>query len=271
MILSAMFLVLHIPFPYFNAEVIPSTMSFFKTSSSWEKIFFDRFATNSSRFEFMMFSWHPVVYQFWYVRNLLIFMIFSPLIKAAAERFPLSYFCVVLSGTILGMCGVFADPLWIFPAVFYFSLGFYAVRFIDRILLALDNIRWRDFLISYSAFTALRMYFDFAKISSFVGFLHCIFTILAFVKLAGVWSKNEKVFARLSKLSDFSFWIYAAHAPFVVASIKKLIIKALPMHGALILLQFFMTAALCVAFLMILGILVKKICPKLFALATGGR
>lgn len=217
--------------------------------------------------------WHPVVYQFWYVRNLLFFMIFSPLIKAAAERFPLSYFCVVLSGTILGMCGVFADPLWIFPAVFYFSLGFYAVRFIDKILLALDNIRWRDFLISYASFTALRMYFDFAKISSssFVGFLHCIFTILAFVKLAGVWSKNEKVFARLSKLSDFSFWIYAAHAPFVVASIKKLIIKALPMHGALILLQFFMTAALCVAFLMILGILVKKICPKLFALATGGR
>lgn len=220
--------------------------------------------------------WPPIVYQFWYVRNLLAFMIFSPAIKFLAGRFPLSYFCVILSLSILRMCGVFSDPLWIFPALFYFSLGFYAVRFIGPVLSALDKIRWNDFLISYFAFTVLRMYFDFSKLapSPLVSFLHCIFTILAFVKLAGTWSKNEKVFARLSSLSDFSFWIYAAHAPFVVTAIKKLIIKFLPMqrfYGTMILLQFFLSAFLCVAFLMILGILVKKIFPKLFALITGGR
>lgn len=220
--------------------------------------------------------WHPLVYQFWYVRNLLTFMIFSPAIKFLAGRFPLSYFCVILSLSILRMCGVFSDPLWIFPALFYFSLGFYAVRFIEPVLSALDKIRWNDFLISYFAFTVLRMYFDFSKLapSPLVGFLHCIFTILAFVKLAGTWSRNEKVFARLSSLSDFSFWIYAAHAPFVVTAIKKLIIKFLPMqrfYGTLILLQFFATAFLTVLFLMILGAALKKFLPRLFALATGGR
>lgn len=220
--------------------------------------------------------WHPLVYQFWYVRNLLIFMIFSPLIKFLASRFPLSYFCVILCASILRMCGVFDDPLWIFPALFYFSLGFYAVRFIGPVLFALDKIRWNDFLISYFAFTVLRMYFDFSKIpsSSVVGFLHCIFTILAFVKLAGTWARNEKVFARLSSLSDFSFWIYAAHAPFAVTAIKKLIIKFLPMqrfYGTLILLQFFATAFVTVFFLMILGAALKKFIPKLFAFITGGR
>lgn len=203
-------------------------------------------------------------------------MIFSPLIKFLASRFPLSYFCVILCATILRICGAFSDPLWIFPAIFYFSLGFYAVSFIEPILNATDKIRWKDFLISYFAFTILRMYFDFAKVpsSSLVGFLHCIFTIFAFVKLAGTWSKNEKVFSHLSKLSAFSFWIYAAHAPFVVTSIKKLIIKILPMnrfYGTMILLQFFLTAFLTILFLMILGIALKKIFPKLFALITGGR
>lgn len=220
--------------------------------------------------------WHPLVYQFWYVRNLLAFMIFSPVIKFLAGRFPLSYFCVILSLSILRMCGVFSDPLWIFPALFYFSLGFYAVRFIEPVLSALDRIRWNDFLISYFAFTVLRMYFDFAKLapSPLVSFLHCIFTILAFVKLAGIWSRNEKVFARLSSLSDFSFWIYAAHAPFVVTAITKLIVKVLPMqrfYGTLILLQFFATAFLTVLFLMILGIALKKFLPRLFAFITGGR
>lgn len=260
---------------YFAAQSFSFSRAYFSKEEnivrSWHFLdYVKAFAGRANSYEKYL---HPLVYQFWYVRNLLIFMIFSPLIKFLAGRFPLFYFCAVLSGTILGISGVFADPLWIFPAVFYFSLGFYAVRFIDKILFALDKLRWRDFLISYTAFTALRMYLDFSEnpSSSFAGFLHCIFTILAFVKAAGVWAKNEKIFAFLSRLSDFSFWIYAAHAPFVVTSIKKMIIKVLPMRGALILLQFFLTAALCVTFLLVLGILIKKISPKLFAAATGGR
>ena len=51
--------------------------------------------------------WHPLVYQFWYLRNLLIFMIFSPLIKFLAGHFPLSYFCAVLVAALLRMAGVF--------------------------------------------------------------------------------------------------------------------------------------------------------------------
>lgn len=263
---------------YFAAQSFPFSRAYFSKEEniirSWHfldyvKAFVGRKFGNSD-------YWHPIVYQFWYLRNLLIFMIFSPIIKFLASRFPFSYFCLILCATILRMCGVFQDPIWIFPAIFYFSLGFYAVRFIDKIIFALDDIRWNDFLISYFAFTVLRMYFDFAKLASspLVSFLHCIFTILALVKLAGTWSKNEKVFLCLSSLSDFSFWIYAAHAPFIVTAIKKLIIKILPMHrfyGTLILLQFFATAFLTILFLMILGIVIKKFLPKLFALATGGR
>lgn len=217
--------------------------------------------------------YHPLVYQFWYLRNLLIFMIFSPLIKFFAGRFPFSYFCAVLAAALLRMAGVFPDPLWIFPALFYFSLGFYAVSHIQKILDLLDSVRWKDFLFAYIVFAVLSMYFSLTENlgSSVVGFLRTNFTILLFVKIAGNFSKNEVVFKKLSALSSYSFWIYAAHAPFVVTSIKKLISRAIPMRGIFILVQFFATAFFCTAFLMIFGFLLKKFLPGLFAFTTGGR
>ena len=174
---------------------------------------------------------------------------------------------------LLRMAGVFPDPLWIFPALFYFSLGFYAVSHIQKILDFLDSVRWKDFAFAYILFAAVSMFLSFTENlgSSVVGFLCTNFTILLFVKIAGNFSKNEAVFKKLSALSSYSFWIYAAHAPFVVTSIKKLISRAIPMHGIIILVQFFATAFLCTAFLMIFGFLLKKFLPGLFAFTTGGR
>ncbi len=200
-------------------------------------------------------------------------MIFSPLIKFLAGRFPFSYFCAVLAATLLRISGVFPDPLWIFPALFYFSLGFYAMNHIQKILDFLDSVRWKDFAFAYIVFVALSIFFAFTEnpASVVVGFLRTNFTILLFVKLAGNFSKNETVSKKLSALSAYSFWIYAAHAPFVVTSIKKLISRIVPMHGAFILVQFFSTAFLCTASLMIFGFLLKKFLPGLFAFSTGGR
>ncbi len=217
--------------------------------------------------------YHPLVYQFWYVRNLLTFMIFSPIIKFLAGRFPLSYFCAVLAATLLRITGVFSDPLWIFPALFYFSLGFYAVNHIQKILDFLDSIQWKDFSFAYIVFVALSMFCGFSEnsASAVVSFLRTIFTILLFVKLAGNFAKNETVSKKLSELSAYSFWIYAAHAPFVVVSIKKLISRAIPMHGGFILVQFFLTVFLCTTFLLIFGFMLKKFLPGVFAFITGGR
>lgn len=217
--------------------------------------------------------WHPLVYQFWYLRNLLILMIFSPVIKFFAGRFPLSYFCAVLAATFLRITDVFPDPLWILSALFYFSLGFYAVNHIQKILDFFDSVRWKDFAVAYILFVAVSMFFSFKEnpISAVVTFMRTNFTILLFVKLAGNFSKNENVFKKLSALSAYSFWIYAAHAPFVVTSIKKLLSRAIPMHGVFILVQFFATAFLCTAFLMIFGFMLKKFLPGVFAFITGGR
>lgn len=262
-------------FLYFAAQSFSFSRNYFSKPEniirSWHFSDFAQafFARKTSYLDY----WHPLVYQFWYLRNLLIFMIFSPLIKFFAGRFPLSYFCAVLAAALLRMGDVFPDPLWIFPALFYFSLGFYAVSHIQKILDFLDSVRWKDFAFAYILFAAVSMFLSFTEnpISAAVTFMRTNFTILLFVKIAGNFSKNEAVFKKLSALSSYSFWIYAAHAPFVVTSIKKLISRAVPMHGIIILVQFFATAFLCTTFLMIFGFLLKKFLPGIFTFTTGER
>ena len=83
--------------------------------------------------------------------------------------------------------------------------------------------------------------------------------------------KNEKAYSILSGLSAYSFWIYAAHAPFISAVVSKLSVQFFPMHGALILIQFFGTSLLCIVLLVCIGASIRKIYPKLFFLLTGGR
>ena len=128
--------------------------------------------------------------------------------------------------SLLRCADAFYDPLWIFPAIFYFSMGFYAVKHIQKAMKFLDSLSWKDFISAYILFAAVSVY---------------------------------------------SFWIYAAHAPFVVTEIKKIIIKLIPMNGGFVLVQFFLTAFLCIVFLMTFGILLRHKLPKIFALVTGSR
>ena len=218
-------------------------------------------------------AWYPFVYQFWYLRNLLIFMIISPVIKFFASRFSLSYFCTVLSIAILGRTGLFFDPLSISSSLFYYSLGFYAVKHIQKVLDFLDSIRWRDFAFSYILFATLSLFLTYTenKTAGMVAFACQIFTILLFIKLAGLFSKNENTFKKLSYLSTFSFWIYATHAPFVTSTINKLLPRIIPMKGPFILLVFLSAGILTISILLPVGILLKKLLPGFFAFVTGGR
>jgi hypothetical protein len=91
------------------------------------------------------------------------------------------------------------------------------------------------------------------------------------MKLAGTIAENEKWYNKLQILGEYSFWVFAAHVPIVLPIMKKLGLQFISVNPAGILLQFFGIAVLCVVFLLGLGMLTKKYCPKIFALLSGGR
>lgn len=95
---------------------------------------------------------------------------------------------------------------------------------------------------------------------------------ILFLKLSAVIEKSKKAYGILSYLSAFSFWLYAIHTPVLNELLKRVWLKFLPMKNPFFCLaEYFGVTVLTVAIGTALGILLKKIFLKLFALLTGGR
>ena len=215
----------------------------------------------------------PFVVPFWYVRDLIIVMLLAPIISFFAKKFPIGWLFFVTALNAAEILHITNIQYGFTKALFYFSLGFYAVKSINKIIVFLDSIKWRDFILAYLISLVLTIYSSMNNLtgSDFVSWFNLLFTICLAVKIAGVVNKNEKIFEKLTYLSGYSFWIFAAHLPFVLTVIKKLSVKIIPMHGIWILVQYFGVVIFCVSLLLITGIVLKKFFPKIFALFNGGR
>lgn len=216
----------------------------------------------------------PFVPPFWYIRDLIIMMLISPIIKFLANKFPAAWFIFVtllyFSEVILHIIDIQYGFTY---ALFFFSLGYYAVQHIGKIMNFLDFISWRDFLVSYVLSFFFVVYADINELTGrgFLQWFNLLFTVCLVIKVAGVISKKDKIFEILSYLSNFSFWIFAAHLPFVMPLIRKLCLKIIPIYGMWILVYFFGVVIVCVGVLLVIGVLLKKYLPKVYALFNGGR
>ncbi len=215
----------------------------------------------------------PFVTQFWYVRDLIVMMCISPLIKFCAQKYPITlliFVTVLNSAEILSITKI---EYGFTTALFYFTLGYYAVNNISKSIQFLDSIKWNDFIIAYCFSFSITVYSSLNSLSGceFICWFNRLFTICLAFKVAGATTKNKKIYDILSYLSSFSFWIFAAHLPLVLTVIKKISIKVIPLHGCWILVIFFGSVIICVVLLMLLGIVLKKYLPRLYSLFNGGR
>ena len=260
-------------FAYFLAQSFPFSKNYFTqpqniirnwTAIDFLKSFFCYFNTPDKS---------PFLYQFWYLRNLTLLIALSPLIKKAAHTFPLLYLTALTTANMLCAADIIQDSLVLIQSLFFFSLGLYAVKHITTALKMLDSIKGRDFLLAYGIVAFLDIFLSFQHIKGAallsIG-IRC-FTICSAFKLAGWLSQREKIYTRLAVLSRYSFWIYAGHAPFVIAAAAKLSIRVFPLQGSFFLIRFFGIAFLCIGMLLFIGMLTKKALPKTFGLLIGGR
>lgn len=220
-----------------------------------------------SGFGFDKFN-HPYVGQFWFVRDLLILFLVSPVLRIIYREFPKTslIFCVfIYISDVVPQC--FDSDR---AALLFFTLGyFWAERDFSPFAFA-DSFRWTELLAMF-AFSALGCNLIF-KGNSVCYALMVLFSALIFLKLSGSVSKSQKAFSFAEKLSPFSFFLFAVHMPFLLACVQNLWLHFLPMKNpAFCLLEYFGANIVIVTLGAFAGILLRKICPPLFALLNGGR
>ncbi|MDE6704470.1 MAG: acyltransferase [Treponemataceae bacterium] len=204
--------------------------------------------------------------QMWFVRDLFILIVLSPLLRRVARSFPVYtlvavsffYFCDVRSLIVAEQ------------ALFYYVLGFFWAEYDVPLFEIAERIKWRALIPLYLALW-LATWFSFGEYSPCYWFM-VLATCLIMLKCAALIERNERAFAAASFLAPLSFWLFAVHQPFLLGSVQSVWLKLLPMTTpARCLAEYFCVNILTVAFGTASGLLLRKICPPLFSVLNGGR
>lgn len=207
-------------------------------------------------------------YQFWFIRDLVILTIISPVIQFFMKKFPRGFFALVSILFIAPVNVYFVQT----QALFFYTAGLYWGKFDFPLFEKIDKISWGEavvlFLVSFfSAWT-----FSDGNGKTAMYWCAVLSSCILFLKLSAVIEKSKKAYGILSYLSAFSFWLYAIHTPVLNELLKRVWLKFLPMKNPFFCLaEYFGVTVLTIAIGLALGIALKKIFPKVFALLTGGR
>jgi fucose 4-O-acetylase-like acetyltransferase len=206
---------------------------------------------------------HPLVHQFWFLRDLFVLNILFVIIKKIIDLCPGGAF-VLFSLLWIGGVNIYIVNA---GALFFFALGYYIVKY-NINYKHLDTIKTLDMVIMY-IITIITSLFFREKIT-IISAMNIIVGIMFFVKLSRTFIKEDKIYTLLAWLEQYSFWVYATHG-IVIAAMIKLSVKIMPMNGGWLLVHYFMVTLLCIFVLVGIGIIFRKIFPKIFLVLTGGR
>lgn len=207
----------------------------------------------------------PLVGQLWFVRDLIVLVIASPIIQFLTRRFP-------GAGLITAfLCLVNGLPLGFGTALFFYVIGFYAAEYNISLFTLADNISWGEYVLLLLGVLAVTIINTECAQAITLSSLGTIVSSLFFLKLSGAIAVNKNLFGRTEFLSEFSFFLYCIHIPFVLTVLNKISYRVIPLHGVWCLVQFVTPPLLCVMIALALGILLKKLSPPVFRVLNGGR
>lgn len=243
---------------YFFLQSIPFSKSFFTK---------DLVSTYSTSKIFSTVFLNPIPYQLWFLQNLFILMLISPIIYFLIKFFG---YGLLLSTMFLWFIHGNQNIIFI-ESLNYFVLGASiavlhpgAVLFKFRKQFWIMGIAW-GIVLMFSTMTIDNEKFDsLRRINILVG-IPAAWTLYDVMFSQTDWSKM-KYFKHLK----YSFFIYIFHEPSLVI-IKKALLHLLPKNQFSIILTYIAAPIIIVLISIIIGNFINKNFKKFYAVLTGGR
>lgn len=246
-------------FLYFIAQSIPKLAFFFQNEIN--------IVRNWTVKEWVNLFWihndkTPLVSQFWFVRNLMVLVVISPLLTFLCKKNP---FCFMFISFICLLNGL---PLSFGITLFFYMIGYFFAEYnVDFFSLA-DKVSWVGVIVIF----LIEMLVLIMCNKNFVCFdIFKIVSCLFFLKLSANIIQNEKLFKITKYLAGYSFFLYAVHAPLIINCLNKVSYRIIPLTGIWCLVQFIIPSLLCIIIGTGIGIILSKIYPPLFRVLNGGR
>jgi hypothetical protein len=215
----------------------------------------------------------PTVYQFWFIRDLMLVILLSPVFWLIAENIP-----------IFGLLSFFS--LWFFnPKIpLFFNLSYYAIFFfyLGTIISTTNfQLNWIDLygkwiMFLYLALAVLDAVLLTENLSLFYGRtfsrLIILLGILSAWYLAGKVNHYDLIKNLLIRLSGSSFFVYAIHEPFLLAGLKKIMYRIVVSSNSPEIISIYVIAPLMtIGIALLLDRLINRSMPSIYNIMTGNR
>lgn len=209
------------------------------------------------------FGVNPISYPFWFIRDLMLLCLMSPVILIFNKKIPFIWNGFLFYFWMINQWFIFSPSI---NAMLFFSLGSY-IAVSKKNLFAVDHYA-KYILPAYLIIILVdSLYYGELLGLKKIGILFGIISALYLTKFL----IHSKIKTLLLSLSHASFFIFAAHEP-LLSMIRKIAYKALdPKSDLLTLTLYFLIPIMLIVFLVWLYFQLKSIFPKFLQVITGGR
>lgn len=214
---------------------------------------------------------YPIAYQFWFIRDLMVMVILSPLhyifIKQTKTY---GIFCVAIlwcwgySIPYLGMRGMSST------AVFFYMLG--AWFSINKKNLITESRKYKKLVfILYPLFVFADLYTMNEVYNVYIHNIGILFGLIYYLVFASNVIQRKSM-PNLAFWSSASFFVFAIHDPWILTQLRKVaIILFSPATDASMLFFYFINILLTVIISVAIYMIIRRIFPRFTAVITGGR
>jgi surface polysaccharide O-acyltransferase-like enzyme len=215
---------------------------------------------------------HPIPYQFWFIRDLMVLVLLSPLLYQIIRGFG-KVAIVIVALLWMNDVGVMNNSV---EAFLFFLSGGYLALYMPQIADAKPKVKnpwW--FLFAWLFFLVLKstwVYLDMPQTISVIFFkLSIIFGIAAFwFGYDELMGEKGTTGSKLIHLSGYTFFVYASHEP-ALTILKKLLFGFLGKTEMDHLIVYFVAPTAVIFLSLVAGWLFKRYAIGFYSLITGGR
>ena len=201
----------------------------------------------------------------WYVRDLMVMCVLSPLIYVFARRFGMIGGVILILPYVLGFdTGIVGLGM---ASITFFTLGAcFAVKTskMQTPSEVAHRFRWLFCVTSAMSLMLYLLFYENSWAHVFQMF-YIASGVFAFYSLMGLMS--DKVIEKITRLSSSVFFIYALHNTCVLALCGGLMNRLPLPHSLVIVILPFVTFGVCYG----IYLMARKICPQALAVLCGGR
>ena len=134
-----------------------------------------------------------------------------------------------------------------------------------------DKIKWLE-IIPLFIFTFIWTYTINKEQKSTAYWSMVIFACIILIKISFLLINKEKVYNLCTYLAGYSFFLFAIHEPVLNNIISKVWIRFFPMKNTFYCLcQYFIPSIFTILIGTMIGIILRKLFPKLYMVLTGNR